>query len=712
MRDLNTLTWPVARLGEALETMARHSGLAQSGRATPVPPAGLAQEDAAALGAWIEAAAAWLGLEAEPVEAPYPEAERLVRVAGPALLRLPNQGELRFVVLLGGRRRTLAVLGPDLVVHRLRLQAVCAALGRGLEAPLTADIDRLLADAGVPVRRRPRARQAILNERLSAARLGGCWLMRLPAGAPFWHQMRQARLPQRLLLLGAAHATQYGLWLLAWWVVGQGALAGRLDRGWLLAWALLLLTLVPLRLLVTWSQGWLAIAAGGLLKRRLLAGALRLEPEEIRQQGAGQLLGRVIESEAVEALAMSGGVLGLVAGLELAMAAVVLSAGPGGGRQALLLLGWLALTGLLGWRYVRQRQPWTVARLDLTHDLVERMVGHRTRLAQEAPAHWHDGEDQAVARYLELARRMDRTAAWLLALVPRGWLLLGLLSLAPAFLTGPGAPAALAIGLGGILLADEALKKLATGLWHLAGAALAWQQAAPLFHAAARPEVATAPTLTRASSGSAAGTGEASPALEAHDLVFRYRDRGEPVVRGCSLRLCRGDRLLLEGPSGGGKSTLAALLLGLRQPESGLVLLGGLDRQTLGTVGWRRRAVAAPQFHDNHVFTAPLAFNLLMGRGWPPRPEDFVEAEALCGELGLQELLDRMPAGLLQMVGDTGWRLSHGEQSRLYIARALLQGADVVVLDESFASLDPETLRQALRCVLARASTLLVIAHP
>src|SRR5438105_7086955 len=136
-----------------------------------------------------------------------------------------------------------------------------------------------------------RARQAILGERLGAERLGGCWLLRLPAGTHFGHQMRHARLPQRLLVLVGAHATQYGLWLLSWWVVGQGALAGRLDRGWLLAWALLLLTLVPLRLLVTWSQGWLAIAAGGLLKRRLLAGALRLEPEEIRQQGAGQLLG-------------------------------------------------------------------------------------------------------------------------------------------------------------------------------------------------------------------------------------------------------------------------------------------------------------------------------------------------------------------------------------------------------------------------------------
>jgi ATP-binding cassette subfamily B protein len=70
-----------------------------------------------------------------------------------------------------------------------------------------------------------------------------------------------------------------------------------------------------------------------------------------------------------------------------------------------------------------------------------------------------------------------------------------------------------------------------------------------------------------------------------------------------------------------------------------------------------------------------------------------------------------MPSGMLQMVGETGWQLSHGERSRLYIARALLQNADLVVLDESFAALDPENLQLVLQCVLKRAPTLLVIAH-
>ncbi len=71
-----------------------------------------------------------------------------------------------------------------------------------------------------------------------------------------------------------------------------------------------------------------------------------------------------------------------------------------------------------------------------------------------------------------------------------------------------------------------------------------------------------------------------------------------------------------------------------------------------------------------------------------------------------------MPAGFQQMIGESGWQLSHGEQSRLFIARALLQHADMMILDESFAALDPENLQRALQCVLNRAATVIVIAHP
>ncbi len=62
-------------------------------------------------------------------------------------------------------------------------------------------------------------------------------------------------------------------------------------------------------------------------------------------------------------------------------------------------------------------------------------------------------------------------------------------------------------------------------------------------------------------------------------------------------------------------------------------------------------------------------------------------------------------------VGDTGWRLSQGERSRIFLARALLQKAEVVVLDESLAALDPANFRQCLECILRRAPKLLLIAH-
>ncbi len=349
----------------------------------------------------------------------------------------------------------------------------------------------------------------------------------------------------------------------------------------------------------------------------------------------------------------------------------------------------------------------------MTHDLVEGMVGHRTRLAQEERAGWHVEEDAALARYLDVASPMDRTATLLFALVPRGWLLLALLALLPSFVAGASSPAALAIAIGGMLLAFRALRRLSLGVTQLAGAAIAWNQVAPLFRAAAEDARDATPVPLPASSPRSEATADARlPLIEARDLVFRHAERSDPVLRGCSLRIDGGERVLLQGASGGGKSTLTSLLAGLRAPASGLLMVEGLDHHSLGAEAWRRRVAAAPQFHENHVLTGTFAFNVLMGRRWPPTQADLAEAQAVCRGLGLGPLLDRMPAGLLQMVGESGWQLSHGERSRLYIARALLQGADLVLLDESFAALDPENLRQALQYVLERAGALLVVAHP
>lgn len=706
--DLQALAWPASQLGQAIEAVARRSGLAPERPQIPVAPGAITSNEPE-LREWIPAVAQWFGLEAERVTVSYDKLDQAMREAGPTLVLLPGNGEAKFLALLG-RKKKVSILAPDLGIATVGERVIRSALLEQAEAQLQPEIVPLIEAAGIPRRRQERARLAILRQRLRNQPIASYWLLRIAPGASFWRQLRQARLPARLLELVGAYGMEYVLWILSWWLIGLGALEGYFDRGWLLAWALLLLTVVPFRLLGSWLQGVVSIGGATLLKRRLIYGALRLAPEEIRHQGAGQFLGQVLESEAVESMALSGGFLTLLATIELAAALVVLGWGTGGTVLRLLLLGWILLATFVAYGYYLRRQFWTADRLKMTHDLIERMLGHRTRMAQESEEHWHDGEDQALEHYLEVSKNVDRSAVWLMAVIPGGWLMVGLIGLVPLVVSSRSSPVTLAIALGGILLGYQALRKLSQGLWNLLDAAISWKQIAPLFHAAARPEAVGLPLFRRAEDVLAGRNGH--KLVEAHELTFRYQDRGEPVLRKCSLSLGVGDRILLQGPSGGGKSTLASLLVGMRTPQSGSLLLEGLDWQTLGMAGWRRRIVSAPQFHENHVLTETFAFNLLMGRRWPPLESDLSEAQEICRELGLGELIERMPAGLLQMVGETGWQLSHGERGRLYVARALLQGAPIVILDESFAALDPETLRRSLDCVLKRASTLMVIAHP
>jgi ATP-binding cassette subfamily B protein len=698
------ITWTPNRAAEALEALARKSGLRPKSATLATPEA--ATTDPRHLSLWIESAAATLGLDAEPEEIRYADVDRILNSSSPALIRLED-GSLLALLSRG------VVLSSDFQQVGLTPAALRAELCHSSEAPLADELNALLESAGIRQGRWPQVRDTLLRQRLAGKLVGHAWLLRLPPGSNFFLSLRLSNFPQRLLLLASTHILQYILFLTAWWIVGSGALSGRLDGTLLLAWALLLLTLIPLRGVITWLQGLVAITAGGLLKERLLAGALRLLAQEIRTQGAGQLLGVVLESESLEALALNGGFLGLVAVVEFALAAAILGAGAGGPWHALLLLLWIALTTLLAIRYFHAQRRWTASRLAMTLTLVESMTGHRTRLAQEPREQWHIAEDQQLEHYQAISRAADRHAAILTAVVPRGWLIVGTAALAPAFMTG-STPASLALGVAGLLLAYSAFRRLAAGLWSLTEAAIAAQQVAPLVQAAARPEPIGSPSLAIPSSN-VPSSNLPSPhdtVVEANDITFRYRPTGDPILQHCNLSIAAGDRILLEGPSGGGKSTLAAILSGMLRPQSGLLLARGLDRQTLGAPAWRRVLAAAPQFHENHVLTGTFAFNLLMGReGWITA-QDRAEALVICEELGLGPLLEKMPAGMLQMIGETGWQLSHGERSRLYIARALLQDADVLIFDESFAALDPDNIRRALECVLRRARSVLVIAHP
>jgi ATP-binding cassette subfamily B protein len=521
----------------------------------------------------------------------------------------------------------------------------------------------------------------------------------LPFG--FLAAVRRAGLLWHGAGLIAAHLLETAILLASWACIGTGALSGQFDAGWLAAWALALGSTVPLHAASTWLQGVVAIGFGGLLKQRLLSGAMAIDRDIVRTKGAGELMSEVLESEAIDDLGASGGVATLLAIIELLIAPALFLWGAASALEIAAIIGWGMLAAVLFVRNLHLRMEWARERVALTNRLVENMSAHRTVVAQQAPAQWHATDDTALEHYLLTSRRLDHGNARILAALPRGYVLAGCAALAPAFLAGTATLAQLAISLGAILFAAASFERLCYGFSHTTAAWIAWKFVQPIYDASRQTPPAIAVADSRARS-----------VLQAREVGYFHPNRREPILAGCNLSLERGDQILLEGTSGSGKSTFAAILAGSRAPSDGFVLAGGLDRRTLGDAAWRQRFALAPQYHENHIVSGPLVFNLLMARQYPHAARDVDEAAEVCRELGLGELIEKMPAGLNQIVGDTGWRLSQGERSRIFLARALLQRADVVLLDESLAALDPENLRQCLECIMRRSPTLIVIAHP
>src|SRR5262249_42303086 len=131
-----------------------------------------------------------------------------------------------------------------------------------------------------------------------------------------------------------------------------------------------------------------------------------------------------LESELLESLGIGGVITGALAGIELGFAGALLLLGANDMLLTVLLVAWLAVSGVLAFRFYQRKLLATHQRLALTGGLVETMLGQRTRLAQSPRAEWHLSEDATTAHYLWLLQRSDEAAALLVSLLPRGWLVL------------------------------------------------------------------------------------------------------------------------------------------------------------------------------------------------------------------------------------------------------------------------------------------------
>ena len=199
--------------------------------------------------------------------------------------------------------------------------------------------------------------------------------------------------------------------------------------------------------------------------------------------------------------------------------------------------------------------------------------------------------------------------------------------------------------------------------------------------------------------------GKTAVGVSLRDVHFAYRE-DQPVLDGVTLDIAPGEKVALVGASGGGKSTLAQVLLGLYQPQSGQVLYDGIPIEQIGLPTVREHVAVVLQ--QPALFNDTVRANLGLGRE--------TSDEALWNALDVAELRDTvesMPEGLDTVVGRQGVRLSGGQRQRLAIARMVLTEPAVVILDEATSMLDNtnEALVHAhLREALA-GRTVLIIAH-
>jgi ATP-binding cassette subfamily B protein RaxB len=195
------------------------------------------------------------------------------------------------------------------------------------------------------------------------------------------------------------------------------------------------------------------------------------------------------------------------------------------------------------------------------------------------------------------------------------------------------------------------------------------------------------------------------PSVELRNVSFRYSDTEPFVLLDCTLAIGAGECVAVVGPSGGGKTTLVKVMLGLLAPTDGKVLAGGVDIQKMGIERYRKLVGTVMQ--DDQLFAGSIADNISFfdAGATPEAIEKYAKLAAVHEEIAA------MPMGYNTLIGDMGTALSGGQRQRILLARALYKEPRILFLDEATSALDVARERAVNEAVRSLHLTRIIIAH-
>ncbi len=437
------------------------------------------------------------------------------------------------------------------------------------------------------------------------------------------------------------------------------------------------------------------------LRRALLRHLLCLAPARWQERGRGDLMSRLDgDLSILQGFALDGllGGLSNLLGLVGALAMI--------GLFSPILMGLVAVLVPMQWIWLRAWRPALTQR----QQALREQSGDISSFWQDTLAHgpWFQGQALEASRLNRLQglghEQLRRLLAvrWMGFLSDMGPQLILSLARAGVLLGGGYWVVQGKLQLGELVALLAYLGMVMAPIGGLLGLYGGWQRAR--VSASRLAELFAEPSMSDPYQGQhPVGPG----ALSLDGVRFRHPGQIDWLLDGVDLELAPGQKVLIEGPSGTGKSSLIRLLLGLEAPESGEIRVDGVSLNALSRRQWLKR-VAWVEQHPS-LLRGSLAETL---RALAPEVNDNALIEVLT-RVGLGDWLVSLPQGLATELGDLGGRVSGGQRTRLALARALLKKPSLVLLDEPTAALDRESAESfdALLDEVLGDTTRLIISH-